>query len=44
MKDFFKAYWLWIVIPFALVVGGLFLAYFFLMNDEGASPFVYNLY
>jgi hypothetical protein len=44
MKAFLKEYWLWIVIPFALVVGGLALAWFLLSGDEGASPFVYNIY
>jgi hypothetical protein len=42
MKDFLKEYWVWMVVPFVLVVGGLVLAYF-LMNDAGASPFVYSL-
>jgi hypothetical protein len=43
MKAFLKEYWLWIVIPFVLVIGGLALAYF-LMNDDSTSPFVYNIY
>ena len=43
MKAFLKEYWLWIVVPFALVLGGLALAWF-LMSDEGASPFVYNIH
>ena len=42
MKSFLKEYWPWIVIPFVLVVGGLTLLYF-LMDDGGASPFVYNI-
>ena len=43
MKEFLKEYWLWIVIPFVLVVGGLALAWL-MMGDEGATPFVYNIY
>lgn len=43
MKAFLKEYWLWIVIPFALVVGGLALAWL-MMSDDGATPFVYNIY
>jgi hypothetical protein len=44
MKEFFREYWVWIVVPFALVIGGLLLAYFFVLGDEGASPFVYNIF
>ena len=44
MKAFLKEYWLWIVVPFALVIGGLAIACWFMMSDEGASPFVYNIY
>jgi hypothetical protein len=43
MKAFVKEYWPWIVIPFVLVVGGIALLYF-LMDDGGASPVVYNLH
>ena len=43
MKAFLKEYWLWILIPFVLVAGGLLVAYF-MMADDGASPFVYNIY
>lgn len=43
MKAFLKEYWLWLVIPVVLVALGLALAWF-LMGDEGASPFVYNIY
>lgn len=42
MKAFLKEYWLWMVIPFAVVVVGLTLAYL-LMDDGGASPFVYDI-
>jgi hypothetical protein len=44
MKAFLKEYWLWIVIPFVVVVGGLMLLFFLMSGDEGASPFVYNIY
>ncbi len=42
MKAFLREYWAWIVVPFALVLIALVLAYFFL-DDGGAGPFVYNL-
>lgn len=42
MKAFLKDYWPWIVVPFALVVGGLTLAWL-MIDDGGASPFVYNI-
>jgi len=41
VQGFLREYWPWIVIPVLLVVGGLFLLY--LLADDGASPFVYNL-
>ncbi len=43
MKAFLKEFWLWILIPFVLVIGGLILLYF-LAGDEGASPFQYNVF
>jgi len=43
VRTFLREYWLWIVIPFVLVVGGLALAWL-MMSDEGATPFVYNIY
>jgi len=43
MKDFLKEYWLWIVIPFVLVIALVFAVYF-LTSDEGASPFQYNVF
>lgn len=42
MKSFLKEYWLWIVVPVVLVVGGVILA-MLLMDDGSASPFVYNI-
>jgi hypothetical protein len=44
MKAFLKEYWLWIVIPFVVVVGGLAVLIFMMSQDDGASPFVYNIY
>jgi len=43
MKAFLKEYWLWIVIPFVLVAGAVLVAVL-MMSDDGASPFVYNIY
>ena len=43
MKAFLKEYWLWILIPFVLVIGGL-VAVYLLAGDEGASPFQYNVF
>ena len=43
MKDFFADYWLWIAIPFALVVAGLAFLYFWADGSGGASPFVYDI-
>jgi hypothetical protein len=44
MKAFLKEYWLWIAIPFVLVIGGLAVLWLMIGNDEGASPFVYNIF
>ena len=43
MKAFLKESWLWILIPFVLVIGGLF-ALYLLTGGEEASPFQYNVY
>ena len=43
MADFFKEYWLWIVLPFALVLGGLAVLYF-MANDGGTNDFIYNVF
>ena len=40
--DFFKENWMWIVIPFAVVMGGL-LALVAFGNSDAISPFVYTL-
>jgi hypothetical protein len=44
MKDFLAEFWLWIVIPFALVLGGLAFLYFWSGGGEGSSPFTYNVF
>lgn len=43
MKAFLKEYWLWILIPFVLVLGAIGVAVF-MMSGDGSSPFVYNIY
>jgi len=43
MKAFLKEYWLWILIPFVLVAGAITVA-LVMMSNDGASPFVYNIY
>jgi hypothetical protein len=42
VRAFLREYWAWIAVPFVLVLALLMLAYF-LVGDEGASPFVYNV-
>ena len=43
MKDFFKEFWLWILVPFVLVLGGL--AVLMMMVGEGSvGDFVYNVF
>ena len=41
--NFFKEFWLWILIPFVLVIGAL-LAFVAFSNDDAVSPFVYNVF
>ena len=43
MKAFIKEFWLWILIPFVLVIGGLIVLYL-LTGGEEASPFQYNVF
>ena len=40
---FLKEYWLWIVVPFVLVIGGLFL-FVTMMDSDPVSPFQYNVF
>jgi len=42
MKAFLKEYGLWIAVPVVLVAIAL-VAALWLMGDQGASPFVYNI-
>lgn len=45
MKNFLKEYWLWILIPFLLVVGGLAVLTFALGDgDGGGGDFVYPMF
>ncbi len=44
MKNFLAEFWLWIVIPFALVLGCLAFLYFWAGAGDGASPFAYNVF
>jgi hypothetical protein len=43
MRDFFREYWPWIVTP--IVLGLVFLvALVFILGDDDASAFVYNIF
>lgn len=45
MKNFLQEYWLWILIPFLLVLGGLAVLVFALNGEgEGNGDFVYNVF
>jgi len=44
MKEFFAEFWLWIVIPFALVLGALAFLYFWSGGGDSGSPFTYNVF
>ena len=43
MKDFLQEFWLWITVPFLLVVVGLAVLWF-LSSGDGPTPFVYNVF
>ena len=43
MGKFFKEYWLWILIPFVLVIGGLGVLYF-MSSGSTFSDFTYNVF
>ena len=43
MIGFLREYWLWILIPFAIVLGGLALLVF-LSGGDGVSAFQYNVF
>jgi len=40
---FLKEYWLWIVVPFVLVIGAILL-FLFLTESDPVSPFQYNVF
>ena len=44
MKNFLREFWLWIVIPFALVIAGLLALWWIAGSGDGASPFQYNIF
>lgn len=43
MKDFFKDYWLWILVPFLVVIGGI-VALYWMSGSDSVSPFQYNVF
>ncbi len=43
MKEFLQEFWLWITVPFLLVVVGLFLLWF-VSKGDGPTPFTYNVF
>ena len=42
VKNFLKEYWLWILIPFVVVIGAL-IALYFLAGGDAVSPFQYKI-
>ena len=42
LKSFLREYWLWILIPFAIVIAVLVVAWVF-GGGGGTSPFQYNV-
>ena len=43
MKNFLREYWIWILVPIALVAALVAVAWFFFLG-EGADPFRYDLF
>jgi hypothetical protein len=43
MKEFLQEFWLWIAVPFLLVIGALVVLYF-MSTGDGPTPFVYNVF
>lgn len=41
MKDFLRTYWLWIVVPFVLVIVAV-LAFLYFTDPQASSPFTYG--
>ena len=44
IRAFLADYWLWILIPFAVVFLGLLAVYLLAGGGDGASPFQYNVF
>jgi hypothetical protein len=44
MKNFLKEFWLWILVPFVLVLGLLALLFVVSGGGDSTSPFVYNVF
>ena len=40
---FLKEYWLWIVVPFVLVIGAILL-FLYSTSGDAVSPFQYNVF
>jgi hypothetical protein len=40
---FLKEYWLWIVVPFVLVIGAI-LVFMLMTESDPVSPFQYNVF
>lgn len=43
MIRFLKENWIWIVLPFVLVIGGLLAVFLMSGGDDGVSEFIYTL-
>ena len=43
MKEFLEEFWLWIAVPFVLVLVAL-AALYFMSSTDGPSPFSYNVF
>ena len=43
MIDFLKEFWLWILIPFVLMIG-LLVAVLVFAGGDGSNPFNYNIF
>ncbi len=44
MSSFLREYWAWIVVPMAVVLGGLALLLALTGGEQNASEFVYNVF
>jgi hypothetical protein len=44
MIDFLKENWLWILLPFVIVLGGLLLLMWTGSGEESVAPFQYNVF